>query len=432
MINDSLQTIALNERERGIIDEIYALDPVVKTCVSIIFDRIFVSGISFKQRDGKTLDPNFERYLSKFWLEFAKQSTEEIIKYGYVGFRIITGVVGEDKSKGKYPIVVPRSVYDVNIITTSDGIRKLVTRPRGNFEVYLYVHTFPHDFNGNHNSRLSTLVSSYSFIKTIEEYTLTAEYVRSHPSMIVQHMRDPDGKSMKMITGVYAEDVMLGNQEYAAERRANASASEVARMKMVSNGVNQDGNADFVVDPQNKRVTNLRQIHDDNLFLLPPNLELSRNTTLPASRADLVQQFHLHALKVCSVFGLPKPMVFNESSSRTSNSEMDMQLLDRSIVEYEKFVVSLLSEVYEFIFKEDEIIFSLSNRSEVTIEQLTKAWEYDVIDDNTFTSMMAKILGIDEELVKKNPDVIKKQITLHGKVNGSNNGGTTSSKQVVE
>lgn len=444
---DSARTVTLNHTEVSLINEIFTLEPIVKTCTEIIETRIFSEGVRVTSRLG-TLKPEFVEFINTYFTAFAKEAFHQILQYGIVVYTVNDVVLEKrfrmkNHVKAKIPVVIPYSLVNVEYNIRNNGMRELqaemigTSRSERQSKLHVYVHKFPDIATGNHISRVSTLVSSYNFIRSIHDYTLVAEHVRSHPSVVVQHSTS-DGRTQKSERSYYTEQTVLNQEIKTSDRRASMGVRQVAKMKVDSESVNENGEREFSVNPQNGRIINLRQLHSDNLFLLPPGFELSRNSTLPAARSDYTNLMHLYATTVCSVFSVPKTLVFNESSARSGNNSIDEGMLTKTLQSYEKMVLSCIMSVYDTIYEdkdygtEPDVEFALSEKNLNSVEMLVKCWEYGVIDDQVLKRRMARMVGLLDEEISDDTSVMDIQLMLNGKMNQSNNMGNSSKKRKVD
>lgn len=443
--SEYVRRVSLNRDEVSLINEIFTLEPVVKTCTEIIESRIFSEGVRVVGSMHRNPKPEFSDFISKYFTDFAKEAFRQILQYGLVVYAVRETMLEKrfrtkNYVKAKVPIVIPYFLVNVEYGVRNDGTRVVraemigSTRSDKKTQLHVYVHKFPDIATGNHNSRVSALVSNYNFMRSVYDYTLVAEHVRSHPSVVLKHS-NTDGRTQKSERSFFSEQVVLDREVKTSNRRAAMGVNQVAKMKVDSESVNEGGDREYSVNPQNGRVINLRQLHSDNLFLLPPGFELDRSSTLPAARADYTNLVHLSATTVCGVFSIPKTLVFNESSARSGNNSIDENTMIITLQNYEKNVLACLKSVYSVVYDDEpdaEVEFALSEKNINSVELLLKCWEYGVIDDNVLKRRMARMVGLSQDEVSVNTSIMDIQLTLNGKMNQSNNMGNSSKKRKVD
>ena len=266
----------LNMSQVHAIDNLFNTHPAVQAARSVLHGQLLSGGLQVL-RGGKraTLQPTFQAHLTKYWLPFARDIIDHLLKFGMVPFcfelepedlvqKAVKRVRRESEAsatkdgkgvasrrarpkppRNQIPVVPMLGTYDIG---WAAGGRAGYTR---NYYVYsqapgmttkpdeeCFVHVRQHpDGVGNINSPIASVFELGSFVTALTDLAYTAEVSRSLPAVTTQ-VRKPD-KINSLDTGALFFDsesraVAGGQQAEESESAATQLQMQAALMKVIN------------------------------------------------------------------------------------------------------------------------------------------------------------------------------------------------------
>lgn len=265
----------LNMPQVHAIDNLFNTHPAVQAARSVLHGQLLTGGLQV-MRGGKRVDlqPTFHAHLTKYWLPFARDIIDHLLKFGMVPFcfelepedliyKAVKRVKRESDAtkdtkrsaaaklakpkppRNQIPVVPMLGTYDIGwaaggragytrtyyVYSQAPG---MTTKPDD--ECFVHVRQHP-DGVGNINSPIASVFELGSFVTALTDLAYTAEVSRSLPAVTTQ-VRKPD-KTNSLDTGALFFDsesrAVAGSQQ--AEESENAATQlqmQAALMKIIN------------------------------------------------------------------------------------------------------------------------------------------------------------------------------------------------------
>lgn len=266
----------LNMPQVHAIDNLFNTHPAVQAACSVLHGQLLSGGLQV-MRGGKraNLQPSFQAHLTKYWLPFARDIIDHLLKYGLVPFcfelepedlmhKAVKRVKRESDApatngrksaaaklakpkppRNQIPVVPMLGTYDIGwaaggragytrdycVYSQAPG---MTTKP--DEECFVHVRQHP-DGVGNINSPIASVFELGSFVTALTDLAYTAEVSRSLPAVTTQ-VRKPE-KASSLDTGALFFDaesraVAGGQQAEESESAANQLQMQAALMKVIN------------------------------------------------------------------------------------------------------------------------------------------------------------------------------------------------------
>ena len=425
--------VSINKDEAEYINRFYRKD-IIGGIRSAIFPRLLGPGLKIESNlidsDGNPIpaSEDLEYLVISHWLEFTREALDSLICFGYVIFTTeVVKIPRADpgrKRNALVPRVVPHGRYDIRIDrptpTTIEYVVRLVDEQamvpdgKSSDNVFYYMEQHPDVITGNHDSDMSHALKPLMFLDYITERAVVAEYHRTMPSVIVQPRANTmaNADKMQLDRGEFTVFEDVSEQYYEVDALQNESLERNMEWseKQRESAARRPGPGFY--DPQTRNVVKFDASFEANMRRLGGGMEVAGNVPKAEPRTDLTNVYNTFMTLVCGIFGIPKTMIFNESSARSNNSAIDSVKLDESAKNLRLRVEKMLQYVYFEIYGDTDMNIRLNFAPEISLDQLHELYKCGVINDHVFANLMAARSGLSPELINTKIDV-KKSIELY-------------------
>ena len=255
----------LNMSQVHAIDNLFNTHPAVQAARSVLHGQLLSGGLQVL-RGGKraTLQPTFQAHLTKYWLPFARDIIDHLLKFGMVPFcfelepedlvqkavkrQTRERSIGDKGRQGRgvqarqakpprsqIPVVPMLGTYDIGWAASGRRLHAQLLRlqpgpgmtTKPDEECFVHVRQHP-DGVGNINSPIASVFELGSFVTALTDLAYTAEVSRSLPAVTTQ-VRKPD-KINSLDTGALFFD--SESRAVAGGQQAEESESAATQLQM--------------------------------------------------------------------------------------------------------------------------------------------------------------------------------------------------------
>jgi len=438
------RSIPLNADQAKVLFRMYQEEPIVKCCAAKLMHSIFSGGISLNDGTNKPkATQEFAVHLNTTWIPFGCEVN--FLLWGFCPYIICKRRHPKTRRVIRYPVALEYGtyeirfeidenyektckVYQINYANQPLNMRKPDTR----VQVAFYDNATRPTMHGLITTPLSSIVHTVSQVDEINEYALRAEAIRAHPTLFVEST--PDSRKFEEVSHLRAfdgEDIEEARTERQTGNTYRKYAAVMASQRMGNESRRTETGYSHLTG---KRFRNHRPVWENNIFCVPDGTILSSNTPQAEARSDLLAlNMHKegkcakHAVElvivlltimrcvsdvVCAVLGVPKSMMFSDTSTGRGSESSD-QMRDftfrRTVDSYKQHIIRVLNDTYQEIYKDNVDCITVPGTPLNSLENIFSCYDRGVINGETMAryimrTMNASDLDIDTKRMKKFDD----------------------------
>ncbi len=442
-LTDTLLISNVSTHEATILDEFSQSDVYQLSAVRLLQSFLFGRGLVVKP--SKEVEQNEEALdymVSEYWGPFLKEVVVNWLKFGYC---VWTKVQKKEKIKGgkaivfEIPVVVPRSLYVMRIITTktferlyevrSMRINPTMDLPDASLQLCFMVGHEPDQQTGVHRSVAAALYYPYMRLVHMQKITMQAFHQRAHPPIVLEEVVDkqkelPDtrinfAESMFPRAKGAEGDGKLPPYEMLAQAKTQALAE---RGNILELGAEPRSGRYYTDLEDEKEMHNAKkqrfvytQTTEDNVFFVPAGWKVSTSRLdLPEPIADIIKEEEIYRDKVYAIYNIPVALSYAVISSRSGNASSmhiddgDKQRLNHTLRDIQRRVVQVGKEVYAYIFDDNtgNAYVDLPLVPNASPSQILTFMDQSIIGTDTGKETLADLAGIAPDKVLYGENVI--------------------------
>lgn len=337
--------------------------PMIQMCRQMIHNQLLNNGIKFCQGKCKPLDQGEEEAIDDKWVPFCGAVIDSVMTYGfavvYLG-KCFPSIMHIDTYHLKFEIKKNEMefyVYEKG--TVEKLIRNAVVFNNFGFQPTIY---------GNITSPLVKVLPRLQFLKTVRETCIRMEIQRSDPRYFSEVKDTGHGATARegIDFDFYADANSAETSDDMKYQRNKSAVSTLSKQRdLYENYLNAEHAA--------RSSATL-----DHITQLPMGHSV-KTTSANTGRNDLVNVHKLVQEEICATFGVPRSMMFSDSSAKTSTDTVGThQTFMHTLLWWKKRLSVVLSETYNSLNAEkimDKIDFKKENQC---LEELKKKYKVNV------------------------------------------------------
>lgn len=403
--------------------QIYALsslwreEPVLRGCLNRIMQAVFAGGVTIQ---GAEPTPDFQHYLSEYWVPFGCDLIKNFVLYGYCPYIINKKrISSRPKRFIQYPVALPMGTYEIRVDCNKDYERifKVFQRNYRNqpidlrnsdtrVKIAFYNYGTMPSIRGEIQTDLCSLLNTIHNTDEHEEYALRAEAIISNPTLFIQNK--VENRTFEEVSHLRAFDNTDVEWARDAKRKRSTVDSYESMMHSASTASSANRDAPIISSRTGRMFPEHRKLWQNNIFAIPEGTEFSSNVPQPSMRNDIEALIRHKEDLLCGVVGVPRGLLMGDvagGQAQAAQSESQNETFRRTVDTHKNAVLRVFTMVYNEIFGQEEQI-SLPGVSVSALEDIYSAYDRGVIGADTMggfvmRSMNTSKTNIDSERLHK-------------------------------
>lgn len=356
----------VNMEEMLFIRTCFRQSPMVQMCRQMIANQLLNNGVKFCQGDCHSNRVMFHKQdednTEDRWCPFAADVIDSVMCNGFV-------VVHMGK---EYPTVLRLETYWLKVGIKDNELEFFVyekgaaEKPMSNTVVF---HHFGFDVtpDGSINSLVSRVLPRLQFLKKMRQSAMYMEIQRSEPKYFSE-VKD-SGNNQAAREGVdfdfYADANAAETSDDMKFQRNKTAISMLSAQRDLYEGYLHASHA-AKASAALENVTQLPMGHS------------VKNSQTSTGRGDLVNIHKIMQEEICATFGVPRSMMFSDSSSKTSTDTVGTHMtFQNTLLWWKKKLSVVLSETYNSLNSE-KIVEKIDIKREHDIDELKRKYKVNV------------------------------------------------------
>ena len=356
----------VNMEEMLFIRTCFRQSPMVQMCRQMIANQLLNNGVKFCQggcnSKGVTFHKKDEDNIEDRWCPFAADVIDSVMCYGFVVVHM----------GNEYPSVLRLETYWLKVGIKDNELEFFVYEKGAAEKVMpsaVVFHNFGFDITpeGSINSLVSRVLPRLQFLKKMRQSAMYMEIQRSEPKYFSE-VKD-SGNNQNAREGVefdyYADaNAAETSDDMKFQRNKTAISMLSAQRDLYEGYLNASHAAKASAALEN--VTQLPMGHS------------VKNSQTSTGRGDLVNIHKIMQEEICATFGVPRSMMFSDSSAKTSTDTVGTHMtFQNTLLWWKKKLSVVLSETYNSLNSE-KIVEKIDIKREHDIDELKRKYKVNV------------------------------------------------------
>lgn len=391
-------------------------EPVLRGCLNRIMQAVFAGGVTI---EGAATTPEFQQYLSDYWIPFGCDLITNFVLFGYCPYIINKKrISSRPKRFIQYPIALPMGTYEIRVDCNKDYERlfKVFQRnyrnqpidlrnPDSRVKIAFFNYSTIPSIRGEIQTDLASLINTIRNTDEHEEYALRAEAIISNPTLFIQSKTE--NRTFEEVSHLRAFDNT--DVEWARDAKRKRGTIENYESMIHSAVAAQSANHDMpMISSRTGRMFPIhRKLWQNNIFAIPEGSEFSSNVPQPTMRNDIPALVRHKEDLLCGVMGVPRGLLMGDvaGQAQAAQSESQNETFRRTVDTYKRAVLRAFSTVYSEVFGKEENI-TLPGVAVTALEDIYSAYDRGVIGADTMGEFVMRSMNtsnhnIDNERLHK-------------------------------
>lgn len=453
MIQNKVHAIPVKGEDAAKYIEQAFADPIHHICRGILFRSLLSMDIRVnvpgkkRGREGEEVDPNaklVEDFVNQYW----KFCIVDIIFYGTVlggfAYTLTEGETRVKDPKQKYvkkPFILPKTLYDVDIIITPDynsyyGVKttnpdlfSLNPAEQPSYDerlIYFPIPGYePSKENGEYKSIVAASYQGSKWMQALEQSFVNANIQRSHPPIMIQESATGKAAESNLLQ---LEKLSTGLGTAQAEKADEDSTLQYKALQKAGTYFMNLGNQGKAIEDkkEEKIVTHFLPTPVDCIYPLPAGFEMANpQPPMPEPQPDLLNYDANRLRQVCALYGIPSSSIVSDAKAKggtttTATDDNDNLALQRTLHYWQRVISSFMTEVYLAIRKDlagvPDAVFTVPIIPFTSTSKIHEFVDRNIIPTQIGKEMVAAIAGLspDDILEGENEHLVP---PIHGNEN---------------
>lgn len=356
----------VNMDEMLLLRTCYRQSPMIQMCRQMIANQLLNNGVKFCQGGcnnnpvmfGEKDDDNIDDR----WCPFAADVIDSVMCYGFVVVHM----------GAEYPSVLRLETYWLKVGIKDNDLEFFVYEKGAAEKIMPNVAVFHHfgfdvSLTGSVNSLVSRVLPRLQFLKKMRQSAVYMEIQRSEPKYFSE-VKD-SGNNQAAREGIefdfYADANAAETSDTMKFQRNKTAISMLSAQRDLYEGylnANHAAKASAALE----NVTQLPMGHS------------VKNSQTSTGRGDFVNIHKIMQEEICATFGVPRSMMFSDSSAKTSTDTVGTHMtFQNTLLWWKKKLSLVLSETYNSLNSE-KIVEKIDIKREHDIDELKRKYKVNV------------------------------------------------------
>lgn len=401
------RSIPLKGQQIQALSNLWGDEPVLRGCLNRIMQAVFAGGVSI---DNGNPTPDFEQYLSEYWVPFGCDLIINFVLYGFCPFIINKKrISSRPKRFIQYPVALPIGTYEVRVDCNKDYERifKVFQRNYRNQPIdlrnpdtrvkmaFFNYGTIP-SISGNIQTDLCSLLNTINNTDEHEQYALRAEAINSNPTLFIQSKAE--NRTFEEVSHLRAFD----NTDVEWARDAKRKRGTIENYEGMIHSANTATSANRAPPIMSSRTGRMFPVHkklwQNNIFAIPEGTEFSSNVPQPTMRGDIDALIRHKEDLLCGIIGVPRGLLMGDVSgqAQSAQSESQNETFRRTVDTYKGAVLRVFKIIYTEIFGQQEQI-TLPGVAVTALEDIYSAYDRGVIGADTMGGFVMRSMNTSKD-----------------------------------
>ena len=398
-------TVRVNMDEMELMRLCFLQSPMIQMCRQMIANQLLNNGVKFcqgscrAQRPSSLMEENDDLSEDR-WCPFAAQVIDSVMCYGFVVVDL----------QHEYPKVLRLDTYWLKV-GLKDNELEFFVYEKGSAETAMANAVVFHDFgfdptpDGNINSLVSKVLPRLRFLKSLRQSALYMELQRSEPRYFSE-VKDT-GNNQAAREGIdfdfYADANAAETGDDLKFQRNKSAISMLSAQRDLYEGY---------LNPHHAAKSSAAL---ENVTQLPMGHSV-KNSQTSTGRGDLVSIHKLVQEEICATFGVPRSMMFSDTSGNRSTDTVGTHMTFQNTLHWwKKKLSTVLSESYNSLNSE-KIVEKIDIKKDQDIDELKRKYKVNVTFSHTICKqrLITKTVRSGSHFVEKLRRVrVTKHIVAH-------------------
>jgi len=359
-------TKRINMDEMNLIQDCYRQSPMVQMCRQMIANQLLNNGVKFCQGSCKRKQVTFvdedDDMTEDRWCHFAADVIDSVMCYGFVVVHM----------GSEFPSVLRIGTYWLKVGVKDNQLEFFVYEKGAAEKILPNAIVFNHfGFEpteaGDINSLMTRILSRLRFLKTVRQSAIFMEIQRSEPKYFSE-VKD-SGNNQNAREGIdfdfYADANAAETSDDMKFQRNKTAISMLSAQRDLYEGYLNPSHA-IKAAAALENVTQLPMGHS------------VKNSQTSTGRGDFVNIHKIFQEEICATFGVPRSMMFSDSSSKTSTDTVGTHMtFQNTLLWWKKKLSVVLSDTYNSLNSE-KIVEQIDIKKEQDIDELKRKYKVNV------------------------------------------------------
>lgn len=410
------RSIPLKGLQIQALSSLWKEEPVLRGCLNRIMQAVFAGGVTI---EGGEPTPDFQHYLSEYWIPFGCDLITNFVLYGYCPFIINKKrISSRPKRFIQYPVALPIGTYEIRVDCTKDYERVFnvfqrnyrnqpidLRNPDTRVKIAFFQYSTMPSIRGEIQTDLCSLLNTIHNTDEHEEYALRAEAIISNPTLFIQSKAE--NRTFEEVSHLRAFDNTDVEWARDAKRKRGTIENYESMMHSASTASSANRNVPIISSRTGRMFPVHRKLWQNNIFAIPEGTEFSSNVPQPSMRNDIESLIKHKEDLLCGVVGVPRGLLMGDVSgqAQAAQSESQNETFRRTVDTHKDAVLRVFNTVYKGIFGQEEQI-TLPGTSVTALEDIYSAYDRGVIGADTMGGFVMRSMNtsknnIDSERLRK-------------------------------
>ena len=361
---NGVQTVPLKEDIMRQVWHLYQNNPTMQACRSVLFGVLFSGQFDiFHDGEPVELTAEFQEFLVREWLPFARDAADCLRTFGFVPYVIVDA----DDGVNRVPIVPPLGAYGVEYTIDESFRRRMLMRARLSATTHevadsdFFVQCWP-NMQGEICSPMMALAAGIVRTDVMTAAAVECEINAARPTLITQSHRESrtsassgGNQDRAVISGV-AEWLNRDATALSSRHKLTVDEDAMNRIHTARETAWAHNRAAMasVADPANAAMGSAHSAAVPGAALKGSVLPLPEgqeyvNATQPRSGQPLVEITRLTEDQICAMMGVPNSLI-HPASSQYNSGALVQRMVNTELYRLAEQLSGLMTRVYERIY----------------------------------------------------------------------------------
>ena len=401
------RSIPLKGLQTKALEYLWREEPVLRGCINRIMQAVFAGGVTI---DGGEPTPDFQHYLSEYWIPFGCDLITNFILYGFCPYIINKKrISSRPKRFIQYPVALPIGTYEIRVDCNKDYERifKVFQRnyrnqpldlrnPDTRVKLAFFNYSTMPSIRGEIQTDLCSLLNTIHNTDEHEQYALRAEAIISNPTLFIQSKTE--NRTFEEVSHLRAFDNTDVEWARDAKRKRGTVENYEGMMHSANTAASANSNAPRISSRTGRMFPVHKKLWQNNIFAIPEGTEFSSNVPQPSMRGDIESLIKHKEDLLCGVIGVPRGLLMGDVSgqAQSAQSESQNETFRRTVDTHKGAVLRVFKIIYIEIFGQQEQI-TLPGVAVTALEDIYSAYDRGVIGADTMGGFVMRSMNTSKD-----------------------------------